>query len=612
MAMKRIALSLILGLAAVAFFVQSALADITSNLLVHYAFEEGSGSTAADSSGNANSATLTNSPSWVSGQIGGALDFNGSSYAKSGGSVSVPDTFTVSAWVKPTTAPAMGAFPDRIMESAYNSGFALTYYNSSGQLLALLSVKGDPLYSSAQLPLNVWSHVAATFDGAIAKIYVNGVLDTTADITGTFTPGLASLPIYVGAYAYDPGNISGFRGSIDEARVYGRTLTAVEIGDLYAYSGPGDVTPPVVFSVATSSVTDIGATVTWTTDEAATSRVFYGTTSSYANSTVLDSATTTSHSVMLGDLAASTLYHFAAVSRDVAGNYATSSDYTFTTAATVIAPTIVTSAASSLAAASATLNGSISSLGGASLTQHGFAYGTGSSLSTAATTTLGSNSSTGAFQSSVSSLTCGTTYYARAYGTNSAGTAYGSIVSFATSACAAPESESSNSSQNSQTVAPTSGGGRARRAAAAASSVPTFVPTVALTPDTVIVFEGGSAPALAAFVSFIADQQPRITSVGDTAHPRLVEVGLTYGMIDPAVITLQRMLNADPDTVVSGRSKRGSPGFETTYFGRATEDAVKRFQAKHGLSTPTDPAYGYVGPATRAKLNELFPNLIQG
>lgn len=608
MSIKRAIMSLCVGTVAVATFVQFVSADISTGTLVRWAFDEGSGSTADDSSGNGNDATLTGSPSWVDGKTGNALEFSGTNYARSDGSVTVSDTFTVSAWVKPSAAPDVGGFAARIVENSYASSFALGYYNNGTAKVVQLSIEGNALFGVSDIPLGEWSHVVATFDGAVANVYVNGVFDSTGDFSGSITPGSVSLPIYVGTYFGSPGELASFVGAIDDVRVYDRALSSSDVTELYE-AASGDTAAPVISSVA-SSTAATEATVTWTTDEPATSRVFYGATSSYTDSTAQSSATTTSHNVTVSGLSGSTVYHFAVVSMDDAGNYATSSDYTFTTASAVGAPTVTTSAASGLTATAATLNGSVSSTGGEDLSQHGFAYGTSSDLSTAiATTTLGSRSSTGAFQSSVSSLTCGTTYYARAYGTNSAGTAYGSIQSFVTSDCPVQQDEDESDEQQAAPAAPTSSGGRARREAMAASA--NLVSTTALTPDTVIVLGEGSASVLATFVP-MAYVQPAITSVKDTAHPKLVTIGLTYGMIDPAVITLQRMLNADPDTQVAAEGKRGSPGSETTYFGRATEGAVKRFQSKHGLSSPQDPAYGYVGPATRAKLTELYGTLIQG
>ena len=84
--------------------------------------------------------------------------------------------------------------------------------------------------------------------------------------------------------------------------------------------------------------------------------------------------------------------------------------------------------------------------------------------------------------------------------------------------------------------------------------------------------------------------------------------GVTYcfstdlykGLTSNDVKDLQKALNLDPATRVAS-SGAGAPGYETTYFGTLTEAAVKKFQAKYGISTT-----GYVGPLTRAKLNELY------
>lgn len=92
---------------------------------------------------------------------------------------------------------------------------------------------------------------------------------------------------------------------------------------------PTDTTPPTISNIA-SSVTDTSATVTWTTNESATSVVRYGKTTAYG-STSSGSGTRTSHSQTLGSLTAGTLYHYVVESVDAAGNKTTSTDRTFTT-----------------------------------------------------------------------------------------------------------------------------------------------------------------------------------------------------------------------------------------------------------------------------------------
>jgi lysophospholipase L1-like esterase len=95
--------------------------------------------------------------------------------------------------------------------------------------------------------------------------------------------------------------------------------------------GGGDTTPPVISSVNETGITANAATVTWNTDEPATSRVEYGTTTGYGQSTPLDSTLVTGHSVPLTGLAADTTYHYRVHSLDGSGNPAQSGDNTFTT-----------------------------------------------------------------------------------------------------------------------------------------------------------------------------------------------------------------------------------------------------------------------------------------
>lgn len=95
----------------------------------------------------------------------------------------------------------------------------------------------------------------------------------------------------------------------------------------------GDTTAPTLSSIAAGGITSTGATISWSTNEAATSQVEYGVTTSYGSSSALNSTLVTSHSRVLNNLNPSTTYHYRVISRDAAGNTGTSGDRTFTTAA---------------------------------------------------------------------------------------------------------------------------------------------------------------------------------------------------------------------------------------------------------------------------------------
>lgn len=92
-----------------------------------------------------------------------------------------------------------------------------------------------------------------------------------------------------------------------------------------------DEMPPVISAVA-SSTSVTSATVTWTTDEPATSHVAYGTSAGVYTGASSSASLVTSHSLVLTGLSADTLYYFVVVSSDASDNAATSSEYTFATA----------------------------------------------------------------------------------------------------------------------------------------------------------------------------------------------------------------------------------------------------------------------------------------
>ncbi len=98
------------------------------------------------------------------------------------------------------------------------------------------------------------------------------------------------------------------------------------------------IVPPVISAVSAGTPTSSGATITWTTDQASNSQVAYGTTSSYGSLSALNSTLTTSHSVTLTGLAASTTYFYQVQSQSAQGGLGTSGGFTFTTAAAPVGP----------------------------------------------------------------------------------------------------------------------------------------------------------------------------------------------------------------------------------------------------------------------------------
>ncbi|MBM4444309.1 MAG: hypothetical protein FJ020_03260 [Chloroflexi bacterium] len=95
--------------------------------------------------------------------------------------------------------------------------------------------------------------------------------------------------------------------------------------------GTPDIDAPLITGVAAGAITGVGATITWTTSEPATSQVDYGLTDQYGQATAVNTNLVTSHSVSLTGLTAGSTYHYRVRSKDALNHEGFSDDHTFTT-----------------------------------------------------------------------------------------------------------------------------------------------------------------------------------------------------------------------------------------------------------------------------------------
>jgi hypothetical protein len=229
----------------------------------------------------------------------------------------------------------------------------------------------------------------------------SGQYSTQVDVGNVVSHTVSDLPAGTYYFAVKAYGIEGLESA------YSNEVTATIAAT--------DTAPPVISGVSTSGISATGATVSWTTNEASTTQVEYGTTTSYGSSTSLNSSLVTAHSQSLSGLAASTTYHYRVKSRDAAGNLATSGDYTFTTATPpdVTPPTITGVSASGITATGATISWTSNEAADSQVE-----YGTTTSYGSS--TTLNSSLVTSHSQS-LSGLTAGTTYHYRVKSRDAAG-----------------------------------------------------------------------------------------------------------------------------------------------------------------------------------------------
>jgi hypothetical protein len=230
----------------------------------YWNFNEGSGSTASDSSGNGNSGMLTTYqdttlPQWVNGIYGSALKFDGI-----GDFVQVPDSssldfssatgsgVTVMAWVNvPTGANLTNT--KILTKNAQNGGSNVDFgfYNDTN-LVVYLGTDGGlnsiMETSVGHVPRDVWTSVAMTYDGSVIRIYINGALDSNYSWTGGFDTN-DGMPLTIGADNYEGAigspNWGFINATIDDVQIYDRALNQTEIFDA-AYHIPPSVSSIVL------------------------------------------------------------------------------------------------------------------------------------------------------------------------------------------------------------------------------------------------------------------------------------------------------------------------------------------------------------------------------
>ncbi len=197
------------------------------SLVAAYGFNEGSGSSVADISGNGNSGTI-NAATWTNaGKFGSALVFNGSSSwvtINASPSLALKNGMTVEAWVYPTTLSGWRTVA--LQERPGALAYSLYACDTSLRPAGYINVGGSDIAASgtAQPPLNTWTHLAMTYDGVALKLYVNGTLIRTTSVSGNIVS--STNPLRIGG-----NSVWGeyFSGRIDEVRIYNRALSVGEI-----------------------------------------------------------------------------------------------------------------------------------------------------------------------------------------------------------------------------------------------------------------------------------------------------------------------------------------------------------------------------------------------
>jgi hypothetical protein len=177
-------------------------------------------------------------PTWTTGQVGGALSFDGANDHVNVGvrpSLTTPLGLTVVAWIRPSTYSMKNVNGGIIIN---NEGMYEISVSTAGIDYAVANTtpgwSGYWLRSGYLPPLNQWTHIAWSYNSATGQyvLYANGAVVDTEVGSGVITDYLTSLnEFWIGGR--QEGWEQWFPGALDEIRIYNRALSLGEVQILY-------------------------------------------------------------------------------------------------------------------------------------------------------------------------------------------------------------------------------------------------------------------------------------------------------------------------------------------------------------------------------------------
>ncbi len=195
----------------------------TDGLVARYEFEKD----VNDSSGNGLHGTIVGDPTFVEGPpgFGMALDFDGQGdYVDCGNppEFTIRDQITFAYWIK---VRAFDASWNTVIAKGDDSWRSSRAGTNNFMEAAVGGTSGNFLYGSTPVDDEQWHHVAAVYDGATFKLYVDGGLDGSEESTGQIA--VSSYNVYIGENSQATGRY--WNGLIDDVVIYNRALSTGEV-----------------------------------------------------------------------------------------------------------------------------------------------------------------------------------------------------------------------------------------------------------------------------------------------------------------------------------------------------------------------------------------------
>ena len=231
---------------------QPCRADVTDGLIGWWRMDEAASGTCTttitDSSSSGSTGTCNNSPVWTNGKVGtGALIFTPVSSGVQG---SASPYIDVSNESKYDNLPKMSWSGWYYETTSYpNTSIIMEKSNAwrimciGGFVSGAIATSNNGWYSAGTTlgggvgSMNAWHHFVFTYDGSNSREYLDGILTSTSSPSISGNIARAS-GVHVRIGFSDAANTTFFSGSLDDIRIYKRTLTAAEVKAIYYTGAP--------------------------------------------------------------------------------------------------------------------------------------------------------------------------------------------------------------------------------------------------------------------------------------------------------------------------------------------------------------------------------------
>jgi len=289
---------------------------------------------------------VTMTPTSQSGTAGSTLNYN-LSVTNNDSSACASSTFNLSSsiptgWTATFTPASLSLAPGASAGTILSVTSATTASPGSYSISAKVTNSSDSSFNASSSATDVVTDITKPTVSIMAPSNgstVSGTVNVTANASDNI--GVTKVEFWVDSSLKTTDTIASYSFSWDTtAETNGSHSLQAKAYDAAGNSGIStpvsvtvfnDITPPSISNILVTNIAQTSATITWTTDEPATSQVEYGLTTAYGSQTNLDTNLVTSHSQNLTSLSAGTLYNYRVNSKDAANNQSLSINYTFTT-----------------------------------------------------------------------------------------------------------------------------------------------------------------------------------------------------------------------------------------------------------------------------------------